>query len=193
MSLQATFHPHNVYGVLIDASVPQQRLRTLHTHILDEIGHHHTARLFVRSAETSITWGGITEPLVTLEVVQQLLEFDQQWDVWINLTPADLPLAPQADIRLFLDSFPGYTFCGTWNGFPVASEGMSEKRWRQSRFDPSLLRQRRDFTGKLRTIPDGSMVPRLNGSTTIVYQGGAYCVFSRAFCTYAAHRRRHAA
>merc|ERR1712166_1075498 len=69
IALAAVFHPRNVYGVLLDASVPMTQISALHKHIVDLARTPSCdaacvePRIFVNRLEFSVTHGGISEPL----------------------------------------------------------------------------------------------------------------------------------
>ena len=197
MALAAIFHPRNVYGVMLDASVPMMQVSALHKQIVDMVRTSSCdaacveAQIFVKRLDFSITHGGISEPLAYLDTLNQLLKF-AHWDFAINLTPVDYPLTDQDNIARFLSSFPNQNFLGTHATGVGRAAGKFFARWHQIHHDPSLLHIRRiDTNGpkndrqtllNLHTNLPSSIV---DSSNVKVYQGEAYTIICRPFAHYA--------
>ena len=205
VALAAVYHPRNVYCVLVDGSFTAPEVDTLHRLILEAVQKRHpdlsicdeadtvaaciVSRIFVHAGDFSVTWGGISEPLSTFDAMQKLVELDDHWSFFVNLTPLDYPLASQDDISELLKHEKGLTFMGTHASSIDVAEGRFRDRWRQMHFDPSLIKKREDGKKEQRqkmlrlssTLPDSiSDSPLLR-----VYQSEAYGVFDRAFVLHA--------
>merc|ERR1711862_1093913 len=125
VSLAASFHPRNVYYVLLDPSILASEVQTLQHLIVEAVLQQQLSgpsfcnktcvesRIFVRTGDFSVTYAGISEPLATLDALAKLLEVDGNWEFFVNLTPVDYPLASQNDISALLTGMRGFSFMGT--------------------------------------------------------------------------------
>ena len=194
-SLAAVFHPRNVYCVLLDPGISAAEAATLRRlivravlqlpapHCLDAACVE--ARVSVSRGEFSVTWGGISEALATLDALERLLDADGRWEFFVNLTPMDYPLASQDDIAALLANARGVSFAGTFEKGPERATGMFAARWHWLFHDPALLR-RRDAraTGRQTLLRlDGKVPGDVKDSPLLrVFQGEAYGIWDRAVC-----------
>jgi len=197
-TLAAVFHPRNVYGILVDASISAPEVKKLQSLIVQAVLQQHPkmsctkpacveSRIFVRTGDFSVTYGGISEPLATLDAMAMLLEFDDNWEFFINLTPVDYPLASQQDISRLLASVRGLSFMGLYQLGIVHASDRFEKRWHSLYHDPSLLRIR-DRKGDRQQLTklSGNLPKNIVDSPLLrVFQSEAYCVLDRSFCQHA--------
>mmetsp|Transcript_269 Transcript_269/g.734 ORF Transcript_269/g.734 Transcript_269/m.734 type:complete len:513 (+) Transcript_269:140-1678(+) len=202
-ALAAVFDVDNVYGVMLDASVNKSSMEILKQLIVEYVLESPNGcltvtcveqRVFVTKGEFSVTYGGISESLPVLDIMHMLLEFNSEWDFFINLTPFDYPLGSQEDIQKLLTKMKGQSFCGVSGGHPPSlARGLFQQRWMMNNFDPSLLKVRNpNDVERLKTIPVGLGFPDNvtddgNGTSSVfhVYQAEAYGIFERKFCVYA--------
>jgi len=197
-ALAAIFHENNVYGVLVDGSVDASKIaelkRLITKHVLEAPGHGCESaacvesRVFVEAAAFSVTYAGISEPLATLDVMQMLLEFDADWDFFVNLTPLDYPLASQEDIVQILAKMKGRSYCGVSDGtLPNHADGVFMKRWKSNYFDPSVLRLRdpkeHEKLQRMQQADPGLGIVMDDGLLN-VFHAEAYGIFERSFCAH---------
>ena len=200
-ALAAVFHPRNVYYVLLDPGISEAEAATLRRLVVRAVlqsppRHCPDAAcvescLHVRGGDFSVTWAGISEPLATLDTMAQLLAADDRWDVFINLTPLDYPLASQNDIAVLLAHVRGFSFAGSYEAGPRQAEGMYEKWWHQLNHDPALFHKRSpadtmDTERQKLVRLQGGLPWEIKDSPSLrIFHAEAYGIWDRAFCQYA--------
>jgi hypothetical protein len=95
--LRAIYHPMNIYALHVDKKCTTAECVSLYTLVWSR---YNTNVKFM--PETSVTYMGITMVLNTLDAIDYLLEWDQHWTFFINLSGSDYPLLPPEDIQSIL-------------------------------------------------------------------------------------------
>ncbi|KAI0566057.1 Xylosyltransferase family GT14 [Gracilaria domingensis] len=93
--MEAIWHPDNIYAIHIDKRTPPELMEPVHR-LLDNANYSSNVHLIPRQY---VTYLAITTVLNTLNGMSFLLDQDDTWDYFINLSGADYPLVTPDQMR----------------------------------------------------------------------------------------------
>lgn len=163
----AIYDPGDAFAIHVDKATPERTLRSFESLVGDRPN-----VLFL--PRRRVAWGGWSLAAVSLESIRRLLDVDDGWDYFINLSGQDYPLRPVDRIRAELARNPAanYITADEIDSFPPDERYFvhRRKRWRCI-----------EFGGRTRRIP----VPNLGRpNVRIDWKGSGWYALSRDFCEW---------
>ncbi|CAN6914995.1 unnamed protein product [Brassica oleracea var. botrytis] len=110
-TLQAVYHPRNLYDLHLDLEAPPKERLELAMSLKSDPTFREVANVRVMSQSNLVTYKGPTMIACTLQVVAVLLKESLDWDWFINLSASDYPLVTQDDLLyVFSNLSPNVNF-----------------------------------------------------------------------------------
>ncbi|KAI0563315.1 Xylosyltransferase family GT14 [Gracilaria domingensis] len=175
--LKSIHHPENVYAIHFDLKIPQETVQGVIQKIQGQIGQ--SKNIHVMQSEL-ITYRGISMLLNTISAMRLLLEEDDKWDYFINISGADYPLITAETQRQLLGHELGlnyftYAPSKTWRD-------MAENRVSELWFDESLSFRKTASLGELQKLPIRN--PLVDTREFEITHAEAWMISSREFCDF---------
>ncbi|XP_010915998.1 beta-glucuronosyltransferase GlcAT14A-like [Elaeis guineensis] len=105
-TLQALYHPRNLYVVHLDLESPPAERSELASRVANETVYQKVGNVHVITKANMVTYRGPTMVANTLHACAILLKKSKDWDWFINLSASDYPLMTQDDILHTFSSLP---------------------------------------------------------------------------------------
>ncbi|CAM9411024.1 unnamed protein product, partial [Hapterophycus canaliculatus] len=170
--LQAIYDPNNFYLVHLDRKDNRAIRRDIENFIKDW----DNVRMLVPSLDVS--WGGYTITLTAIFGICTMVQWNNEWDYFINLSASDFPLLPQSELTTVLGTYAevGMNF--------VSGEPLNERNRVEVIIDDQGLYRETQSSKAGRPLKVGK--PRLPPSKSMftVYKGEFWVILHRSFCQY---------
>lgn len=124
----------------------------------------------------SIVWGGWSIDAVTLRAMKLLLEQDETWNYFVNLSGQDYPIRPIDEIRCVLAGNPDLNHVQAYSI-------RSRPRCEQAHLCRRMRWQCFEVGGRLIRTPIPKAMPR---TLRVEWKGSGWYLLSRAFCEWIA-------
>lgn len=124
--IRVLHHPENLYAIHCDMKIPEEAVLNVRSEI--EGSARYSKNVYFMKPE-AVTYRGVTMVLNTIHGMRSLLDRDNTWSYFVNLSGADYPLLDANTIRFLLGYQLGLNFFtlaerGRWH--PIAKTRMSQ-------------------------------------------------------------------
>lgn len=175
--LSKLYHERNVYAIHFDLKIPQKAIRAAEADIRSNPLY--ASNVHVMPSEL-ITYRGVSMLLNTINAMRLLIDKDNNWDYFINLSGADYPLITANLQRKLLGQELGlnyFTFAPkrTW-------DDMAENRLSEVWYDEGITFRRSASLGKLSKLDVRN--PLVDDREFDVSHAEAWMISSREFCDF---------
>ncbi|CAM9341638.1 unnamed protein product [Ectocarpus fasciculatus] len=170
--LQAIYDPNNFYLVHLDRKDKRSTRRDFENFIEDWDN--------VRMLEPAldVSWGGYTITLTAIFGICTMVQWNDEWDFFINLSASDFPLLPQSELTTVLGKYAdvGMNF--------VSGEPLNERNRVEVLIDDQGLYREKQSSKAGRPLKVGKARLPPSKSMFTVYKGEFWVILHRSFCKY---------
>ncbi|CAM9458612.1 unnamed protein product [Ectocarpus sp. 13 AM-2016] len=170
--LKAIYDPNNFYLVHLDRK-DKHSIRRDFEHFIEEWDN-------VRMLEPAldVSWGGYTITLTAIFGICTMVQWNDEWDFFINLSASDFPLLPQSELTTVLGKYAdvGMNF--------VSGEPLNERNRVEVLIDDQGLYREKQSSKAGRPLKVGKARLPPSKSMFTVYKGEFWVILHRYFCKY---------
>lgn len=175
--LDSIYHPRNTYAIHFDLKVPRDDIQKVSQQIRTKTGN--AGNIHIMPSEL-ITYRGVSMLLNTINAMRLLLDEDETWDYFINISGSDYPLLGAETQRRLLGRELGlnyFTFAprSKW-------DQMAENRMAEIWFDESLSFRQNAASGELQKLAIRN--PLVDTRQFDITHAEAWMISSREFCDF---------
>ena len=183
---RAAYASDNLYLVHVDVKSEP----TYHRGVADFLAAYPNTRVM---PSANCRWGGYSMVDIELQAVRQLLEWNDDWKFFVNLSGQDFPLKTQAEIKAFLDGREDNNFItvfdeefiGRWvNPYPLFRPRQTSRNHLNAHTRVERYYWEVPHSSRILYLPLIKR-PFINGATW--YAGWQWCLLNREFCEYVCH------
>lgn len=175
--LDSVYHPQNTYAIHFDLKVKREDIHKATQRIRARTGN--AGNIHIMPSEL-ITYRGVSMLLNTINAMRLLLDEDETWDYFINISGSDYPLlTPETQRRLL-----GHEFGLNYFTFAPKSkwDQMAENRMAQMWFDESISFRQNAASGSLQKLAIRN--PLVDTRQFDITHAEAWMITSRDFCDF---------
>ncbi|CAN0083954.1 unnamed protein product, partial [Ectocarpus sp. 8 AP-2014] len=170
--LKAIYDPNNFYLVHLDRK-DKRSIRRDFENFIEEWDN-------VRMLEPAldVSWGGYTITLTAIFGICTMVQWNDEWDFFINLSASDFPLLPQSELTTVLGKYAdvGMNF--------VSGEPLNERNRVEVLIDDQGLYREKQSSKAGRPLKVGKARLPPSKSMFTVYKGEFWVILHRSFCKY---------
>ncbi|CAB1121365.1 GT14 [Ectocarpus sp. CCAP 1310/34] len=170
--LKAIYDPNNFYLVHLDRK-DKHSIRRDFENFIEEWDN-------VRMLEPAldVSWGGYTITLTAIFGICTMVQWNDEWDFFINLSASDFPLLPQSELTTVLGKYAdvGMNF--------VSGEPLNERNRAEVLIDDQGLYREKQSSKAGRPLKVGKARLPPSKSMFTVYKGEFWVILHRSFCKY---------
>eukprot|EP00611_Tribonema_gayanum_P013757 TRINITY_DN24977_c0_g1_i1.p1 TRINITY_DN24977_c0_g1~~TRINITY_DN24977_c0_g1_i1.p1 ORF type:complete len:372 (-),score=31.25 TRINITY_DN24977_c0_g1_i1:34-1149(-) len=140
--LRALWHQDNLYLLHVDAKALASEMPSIRN-VIKQVAGADPKNIKLVDNPVQVSWGRFSMLLTALHGLSSAIGWSSQWDFWINLSPADMPLLTADEMRLVLGALS--------RDRPVSFMGCTRPDWEQVR--PDRRHTYMDDEGLYRSLP----------------------------------------